>query len=158
MMDQYTKETIQRYKSDLKKFKELNVQIKTSQDEANRVLGRLNAYERIIKDSLGHAGFTELHQELEAAINASSGKKLDLNLDPSSEMGIDALTVTDIILKVVRESGSNGMTAAQVFDAVQSFGIGKEKGSTVYGTLSRLNTSKRIKKFGKRYFSTHDQT
>jgi hypothetical protein len=122
------------------------------------VLDRLGAYERILKDSLGHMAFKELHQELESAINSSSVKKLDSHLDPSSEMNTDALTVTDIILKVVRESGSNGMTAAQVFDAVQSFGIGKEKGSTVYGTLSRLNTSKRIKKVGKRYFSTQDQT
>lgn len=159
MMDQYTRETVQRYKNDLKKFKELDEQIKSSQAEANRILGRLNAYERILIDSLGHGAFQELHQELESTINSSSVKKLDdLEIGASPEVKVDDLTITDIILKVIEESGSSGVTAAHVFDAVQSFGISKEKRNTVYGTLSRLNTSRRIKKIGKRYFSMQRQS
>lgn len=157
-MDSFTKETLQRYKIDLKKLKELEEKINESQNEASRLQNILGAYERILTHSLGHAAFKEIHQEAISAIGSSSEAKLVSDIVSHSETNSSDLTITDIILKVIGKSGSNGMTAAQVFEAAKPFGIGIEKRNTVYGTLSRLNTSKRIKKVGKRYFLTQDQS
>jgi hypothetical protein len=157
-MDSFTRETIQRYKSDLKKLKELERKINAFQDEASRLLNILGAYERILKHSLGQEAFKEIHQEVISATTSSSEAKLASDNVSHSETNSSDLTITDIILKVIGNSGSSGITAAQVFEEAKPFGIGIEKRNTVYGTLSRLNTSKRIKKVGKRYFLTQDQS
>lgn len=155
-MDQYTRETIQRFKSDWKRYDDLKNQIKELEREASRVGTRLGAYERILKDSIGGDAFNKLTRELESVSTSPSTTKQASYIDSVSDRNADDLSITDIILKAIVESGDKGMTAAQVFEAVQSVGIGIEKRNTVYGTLSRLNTSNRIKKVGKRYFSTQN--
>lgn len=153
MMDQYTRETIQRYESDLKRYEEIREKIRELEHEINVLGSILGAYERIIKRSIGDTAFKELHQKVKSAINSSPASKQATHNDLNPETRVDDLSITDIILKVISESGDDGMTAAQVFSAIQSFGIGIERRNTVYGTLSRLNTGERIKKVGKRYFS-----
>jgi hypothetical protein len=126
MSDNYVQEAIHRYKSDHERYVEINSQIKTLKEEAQKLYSRLGAYERIIEDELGKAAMRRLEEELEA-INTQEESGSSRSLEQAALTDSNKPSITDAILAVIKKSGTEGVTPAQVINGVLFLGFGPEK-------------------------------
>ena len=170
-MDKYIKETIERYRNDRFRYEDIKAQQRVLDEEANRLQSRLGAYMRILRDAIGDEAAQDIEKEFAVAPPTGPTKVVELaSLAAARAAGQlmtrvasetapppADLTVTEIILDVIGKSGSEGLTAGQIFEAARERGVGVEQRNTVYGTLSRLNSSSRVRKAGKRYLPIGDQ-
>jgi hypothetical protein len=126
MLDGYIRETTQRHKKDHNRFSEIDVQIETLKEEAQKLFARLGAYKRIIKDELGEAAVQDLEKELDAmSLSVDSTTPEVLAKDTLTDS--NKLTITDAILTVIKGGGGEGVTPAQVISGVLSLGFSPEK-------------------------------
>lgn len=150
-MDSYIKETMERYRKDRKKHDAIQKEIEKLTDESNKLYGRMRAYLNLLRDALGEQAVRQLEQEFNAE---SDGDQDSTSIHGARELpNLEDASITDIVLKVIAQSGEQGRSAAQIVDEVRPLGVGIEHRSTIYGTLSRLKSKGRIKMIGKRYYT-----
>jgi predicted transcriptional regulator len=154
MADQYIEDTKKRYRKDRTRFNDVQDKIKELNNEAEELHSMISAYSRILRNALGTDAVRRLDEEIDSINNKNSGISSKAVNQALREFDPIEPTITDDILSLVKRSGEGGITAGEVISELEQKGIGAEKRNTIYGTLSRLKTMKRVNKVGDKFFAT----